>query len=252
MSQPPFRSERRMHERLAEVLAHDILAGTIEQGAFFPSSDDLVREYGVSRTVARETIQALAGAGLIAVQHGKRSTVADAEHWRLLDPLIQTMLGTASGDQGLLRDMWETRRSVEPTAARLCAERASDAELQRLVALAERALRASGEWSDAERAHELLRRDWAFHNALATASGNRVLAGIVRDTHRSVHAVDQLADASSQLVQECLEQHLAIARAVARRDADEAVELLSRHLAWAQPFDDEDAPPIKPDVHATR
>ncbi len=50
------------------------MSGRIGVGEAFPSSEEIVN-YGVSRTVARETVQALAMLGMVNIQHGKRTEV---------------------------------------------------------------------------------------------------------------------------------------------------------------------------------
>lgn len=231
--------ERRMHERLAEVLAADIVSGTIAEGEHFPSSDELVREFGVSRTVARETVQALVSAGLISVQHGKRSTVAPSQGWRLLDPLVQAAIGQERQDRSLVIDMWETRRCVEPYAALRCAERASDDQLAQLVELADAALAAARGWSAAEAAVESTSRDWRFHGAVANGSGNRVLAGVVRDAHRGVSLAWRPARPTLRQITEGFEQHCAIADALAARAGVKAARLVDDHILWWQQALDE-------------
>lgn len=221
-----------MHERLAEVLAADIISGSVREGETFPSSDELVREFGVSRTVARETIQALMGTGLITVQHGKRSTVAGSQHWRLLDPLVQAAIGQATEDHGLILDMWETRQCVEPEAVRIGVERASDAQLHDIVTVQE-TLAGSVDWnSETDLPNEVARHEWTFHAAVVNACENRVLAGVVRDTHRGVLAAHSWVSISAENAKELVDQHRAIAEAIAARRTEDAVDLMSRHIAW--------------------
>lgn len=221
-----------MHERLAEVLAADIISGSVREGETFPSSDELVREFGVSRTVARETIQALMGTGLITVQHGKRSTVAGSQHWRLLDPLVQAAIGRAAEDHGLIHDMWETRRCVEPEAVRISVERGTDAQVRQILA-AQESLVGSVDWDDVgDLANEVARHEWIFHAAVVDTCANRVLAGVVRDTHRGVLAAHSWAAITPAEAKELVDQHLAIAEAIVARRTDEAVELMRTHIEW--------------------
>lgn len=79
--------QNRLHEQLAAHLCREIVSGRLSTGASIPSEPELVRQYGVSKTVVRETIQALAAAGLVRVQHGKRTTVLPESDWDILSHL---------------------------------------------------------------------------------------------------------------------------------------------------------------------
>ena len=55
---------QRLSRQLSTLLAAEIVSGRIGVGEAFPSSEEIVTEYGVSRTVAQETVQALAMLGM--------------------------------------------------------------------------------------------------------------------------------------------------------------------------------------------
>ena len=75
--------------------------------------------YGVSRTVARETVQALAMLGMVNVQHGKRTEVCPPEEWDILSAIVQEALRREGKAEPLLRDLYEFRLLIEPQAAAL-------------------------------------------------------------------------------------------------------------------------------------
>src|SRR6185437_1115481 len=102
----------------------------------FPSSEEIVSQYGVSRTVARETVQALAMLGMVTIQHGKRTEVCPPDEWDILSATVQEALRREGRAEPLLRDLYEFRMLIEPQAAAWMAEHASQedlAELDRLV-----------------------------------------------------------------------------------------------------------------------
>ena len=73
-----LREPQRLSHQLSTLLAAEIVSGRIGVGQAFPSSEEIVTRFGVSRTVARETVQALAMLGIVNVQHGKRTEVLPA------------------------------------------------------------------------------------------------------------------------------------------------------------------------------
>jgi len=63
-----LREPQRLSQQLSTLLAAEIVSGRIGVGEAFPSSEEIVSLYGVSRTVARETVQALAMLGMVNIQ----------------------------------------------------------------------------------------------------------------------------------------------------------------------------------------
>ena len=79
-----LREPQRLSQQLSTLLAAEIVSGRIGVGEAFPSSEEIVNRFGVSRTVARETVQALAMLGMVNIQHGKRTEVCPPEDWDIL------------------------------------------------------------------------------------------------------------------------------------------------------------------------
>jgi GntR family transcriptional repressor for pyruvate dehydrogenase complex len=220
-----LRETVRMHERLAVGLASQIVAGALAEGAVFPGADDLVREYGVSRTVARETMQALSAAGLITIQHGKRTIVNPIVEWHLLDDLIRMALAEVRVPRKLFEDLFEARLHIEMTIARLAAERIGADDATRLLELPT--------LTQTENLGMTMATDREFHSAIAEAAGNAVLAQMARDIHRSLRATWDPA-LSKRLANEVRVQHQAIATAIASHEPDKAVAAVKRHIEWTR------------------
>ena len=121
-----LREPRRLSHQLATLLAAEIVSGRIEVGQAFPSAEEIVTRFGVSRTVARETVQALAMLGLVFVQHGKRTEVCPPEDWDILSSVVQEALRREGKAEPLLRDLYEFRILIEPQAAAWMAEHGSE------------------------------------------------------------------------------------------------------------------------------
>ena len=90
-----------------------------------------MKRFGVSRTVARETVQALAMLGLVRVQHGKRTEVCPPEDWDILSAVVQEALRREGKAEPLLRDLYEFRLLIEPQAAAWMAEHGSERRSRR-------------------------------------------------------------------------------------------------------------------------
>jgi DNA-binding FadR family transcriptional regulator len=226
-----------MHERLAVALAREIVAGRMAEGSVFPTGDQLTRTHGVSRTVARETLQALATAGLVRVAHGKRTIVNGIAEWRFLDLLLQRAMQSERLPEKLMRDLYEARLTIEVETARRCAIHASDGTIQTLKVLVASARDQVDHvvhgGRDPSALTDFIELDRAFHGTIGDGSGNVVLARIARDAHRGLLTSWHLIAIEPGRVDAILEQHRAIAQEIGRRNPDGAAEAMRRHVNWS-------------------
>src|SRR5690606_30241269 len=154
---------------VADDLADTILT-SMTPGTSLPSEAELAGHYAVSRLTVREAVQLLAGRGLVELARGKRAVVREPDGAAFADFLLSVLHNDSKG----LFDLIEVRLSLEVQAATLAAKRASRAG----IAAIENALQgmrdaeaASGAEGEA-RFHDF---DVGFHEAVALASGNRIL-----------------------------------------------------------------------------
>jgi GntR family transcriptional repressor for pyruvate dehydrogenase complex len=245
---PPARSQRlhdelrepRLRERLAVRLACEIVSGRMAVGGAFPSADDIVQRFGVSRTVARETVHTLSMLGLVRVQHGKRSEVLREDDWDILSDVVQEAMRRENRVGPLLRDLYEFRLLVEPDAARLMAERGTDrevAELERLArTMSELAAEPGGQHGPAGDA-AFHAADWDFHHLVARASGNALLGAVIRDIREVLVTLWTVSRLGPDEIDRVAEYHTRIASAIARREPEGAAVAMRDHLTWASTLD---------------
>lgn len=229
----------RLRDRVAERLAREIVAGHIAPGDAFPSSEEVIRRYGVSRTVARETVQTLSMVGMLRAQQGKRTTVLDPGEWDLLSPIVLEAYRQEGRASEIVRHLGELRAVIEPETAAWMASRGSEREVEELRRTA-RVMVDLARSGDGGR-DAFLAADRDFHDRVSRASGNPLVAALRRDIASVLAmgfalslltAVDMLAAA---------QQHVAIAAAVAARDADAARSAMAQHVHWAASIDERDA-----------
>lgn len=148
-------------EQAAQRLREQITAGHWPVGTRLPGETTLAKTLGVGRSTVREAIRTLAGAGLVQTRQGAGVFVVatePVEDW-------PTRLRRAA-----VADVYEVRMLVETQAARLAAERRTDADITALrAALAGRRAAASGD--DAA----FVDADIALHTAVVAAAHNPVL-----------------------------------------------------------------------------
>jgi len=157
-------------ELMANELRRAIALGAFEPGARLPTERTLANRLGVSRMTVRAAMRILARDGLVTTVRGRSGgtvvtiTAPSAAH-----------MGTASSIDAFalrVRDNLECRLAVEPLAAALAAERATDEERKTLLSLAE--ISASG-----IRHYRML--DSRLHMAIAHAAHNESLLPIIEN-----------------------------------------------------------------------
>jgi len=176
---------RGLHGRVVQVVGQRIAQGII-------SPDDAIdvakleAEFGVSRTVVRESLKVLAAKGLVDARPKRGTFVRPRADWSLLDPdLLRWRFGNRP-DRRFLGELAEMRLIVEPAAARLAAARRTADDLRAL----DRAVAALAR--PGATAQEVITADIGFHCGLLRASHNELLdriEGVVEATLRSNHHV---------------------------------------------------------------
>ena len=220
----------RISDAVASTLERRILEGSLKPGDRLPAERELALELGVSRPSLREAIQKLASKGLLQSRQGGGTFVTAALESTFFDPW-QDMMGSYPN---LREDMLEFRRMLEGQAAEWAAERATDADLQRLDH-SFHVLQAAFESDDTEQRSEA---DIAFHQAVGDAAHNALLghlsAALLRLMHDNIRLnLGELKSvpAASRLL---MTQHAAIHAAVRDRKPQAARSAAETHIDFVR------------------
>lgn len=172
-AEPLFAANRsRLHGSLAHRIAGDIIRGGLAPGSLLPREESANESFGVSRSAYRETIRTLAAKGMVSPSPKVGTKVAPRSTWHVLDPDILAWRLEFAPDESFIRDLFELRKIVEPSAAALAALRRSESALGRLADALSRLARTnprSGGWLNAV---------VAFHQELLSAGRNEALASL--------------------------------------------------------------------------
>ncbi|CAM5630486.1 GntR family transcriptional regulator [Streptomyces canarius] len=196
-------------DRAYESVKAMIMDHEIAPGARL-SIEGLARQLDVSATPVREALARLESERLVVKRANAGYRATD-----LLDP------------EALL-DLFEMRLLLEPRAASLAAENASDEELRRLRSIVEEMRRQPdlGErYSDYRRFASL---DQEFHDLLARAAGRPLLADAVNRLHAHLHML-RLNSAPGS-VDATVAEHEHILDALVQRNPEKAAEAMATHL----------------------
>lgn len=158
---------------VADDLARMIL-NELGPGSMLPSEAELAVRYDVSRLTIREAVKLLEGRGLLAIARGRKAVVREPDGAAFADFLTSVIRYDSKG----LFDLIEVRMSLEVQSATLAARRATragiaaiDSELQGM----RDALGARDDPMSDEQEARFHTHDVGFHEAVALASGNRVM-----------------------------------------------------------------------------
>ncbi|WP_243075428.1 GntR family transcriptional regulator [Microbacterium sp. SS28] len=195
----------RASDRAYASLLDEIQSGRLAPGAVLGEVEQAAR-LGVSRTPLREALGRLAADGLVVQQSPRVTVVSDV-------------------DAGDIRELFEVRRALEETAARLASERGDAA------AFAQLAREFSAATVDGVAAtddyYAVIAR---FDAELDSAVANDYLTSALRTVRTHLVRVRRLARDNPGRLAASVAEHRLIAAAIAARDADLAAHATHVHL----------------------
>jgi len=156
-------------------LGSAIVSGRLLPGEQLSVEAGLATQFGVSKTVIREAVRALAAKGLVVARPRTGTRVLPERDWHHLDPDVLTWRAAELGaSEAYLRDLDEFRLAVEPAAAELAARRATPADLEALARALDRMTK------DATNAERFFDADIEFHTGILSATHNVLFVGLIR------------------------------------------------------------------------
>ena|SRR5436190_571500 len=156
----PLSAPRSLTQQLFTRLAADITSGKLPAGSRLPTEQEMIAATGVSRTVVREAVAHLRAEGLVLTRQGVGAFVAEN---------VRRPFRIDFDESSSLREVlnvMELRTGMEIEAAGLAADRVSAAALKKIVDCFD-AIDAA-----IERGEMAVDQDFAFHCAIADATGN--------------------------------------------------------------------------------
>lgn len=196
-----------------------IADGAWRPGQRLPSITHLAQELGVSTGSVREAARVLASQGVLRIEHGRSIFVTDT-------PAVPANLYQyfQRVDTGSLLELFEARRLLEPELAALAAERGTEAELQGIydLALAMEDAASAGE--------DFVEPDIQFHQRIAAAARNAVLAGVMAGLNEHVLEGRKLTVMLPGMTARAVRYHLLIGEAIRSRNPLQARLLMLAHM----------------------
>jgi DNA-binding FadR family transcriptional regulator len=209
-------SERTLssHDQIVRVLGSEILTGVHKPGMNMPPEPELLARFQISRTVLREVMKTLAAKGMVVSKTRVGTRVLDPVNWNFFDAEVLSWKVALGMDPEFRRNLVEIRRAVEPRAAALAAERATDddiEELRRCIALMRADGHTRGSFAEA---------DLEFHLAVGAASKNPLMRSMAAVIEAALIASFSLSSPTDrrELQDSTSDAHEKIVDAIAARD----------------------------------
>jgi len=164
-------------EAVAEQLMAMIAKGQLKPGDRLPTEPELMEQFNVGRSTLREAVKSLVVAGLLETRRSSGTFVSES----YTDYLGQRLNWDMVFSKQDLQHIIEIRCALEEQAAALAAERATDAQKEKLAQLVE----AIGDVALGP--DKAIEHDIAFHVAIAEASHNPLLLNLVLNVRQVLH-----------------------------------------------------------------
>ncbi|MCC9621085.1 FadR family transcriptional regulator [Thalassospira sp. MA62] len=206
---------------LVDKLKTGFADGTfVKDGRVIPERN-LAEALGVGRRALRKALDALETEGLIWRRQGQGTFVGSPP-----TPRLRKLEGLATKTSPF--EIMEVRQEIEPSMARFAALRASQADIDAMRSMVEKAAGATNQ-SDYEK------WDGAFHQKLAESVKNTLFLAVFEAVNavRRDAAWARLRESSHSdtLITELSDQHRAIVNAIEQRDPKRAEDAMHNHLS---------------------
>ncbi|MEL3972747.1 FadR/GntR family transcriptional regulator [Rossellomorea oryzaecorticis] len=215
---------RKIYEEVAEALIDMIKSGQLKSGDKLESVQQLAENFQVGRSAVREALSALRAMGLVEMHQGEGTYVREFDSKMLSLPVYIAVLMKKEDVKNLL----EVRRILEVGAVQAAAARRTDEQLAEI----KEALDQMETANDQELGEEA---DFRFHMAIAKASKNELLIGLMNNvsemmvtTMRETRRLWLYSEKST--LDRLWKEHQQIYQAIEAQDGSEAQNLMLDHL----------------------
>ena len=217
-----------LSQRTAETLRAQILEEKRYQyGEKLPNENELSETLGISRTTLREAIRILISEGLLVVKRGRGTFVADQfDQYTDSSMDVQELFKM----KVTLRDLYETRLIFEPQAAALACKRATDKEIEQILALGEecqRQVKLNPQGKDR------IASESAFHGAIIKAAHNDFLSQFMPTLTQTIEQTFALNYNLDVIAEDAYKDHILIMDFLKKRDGEAIKSAVTIHLHHA-------------------
>jgi len=202
------------------AIQEQIRSGRLAPGERLPSERALSEALGVSRPTVREAVQSLAAMNILDVRHGAGIFVSSLG----MDELLSPMRFALELNEPTVSQLFEVRLALEPRAAELAAERATEEQLAGIEdCVARHARRGLSR-------EELLELDTELHRRIVEAAGNDLLVNLIASLAALSRRSRELTVKVPGVSKRTRDDHRAIVAAISARKPKQARDAMAQHL----------------------
>lgn len=221
---PESPETRHRVRHVVEHIGKSIEDHLLHPGDRLPSEREMAHQLQVSRATIRDAIGYLAAMGVLKIRQGAGTFVSDGPPE--IGRLSLGLIGALHGFQPW--QMFETRIILERSLAALAAERGKN---RHLAALAGEVAEMYATRHDPA---QYLIHDVRFHRAIASASGNPILAALMETIVTALYENRRETVQGATNLSESADIHREIYHAIRAQDAAHAGRLMEQHLRQAE------------------
>ena len=219
---PVKRTPKLLAEQVAGQITDLIKTNKWEAGYKLPNEFEMASLLHVGRGTIREAVKLLVAQNVVEIRRGCGTFVCE-KPGMAKDPLG---LSFVADKKKLAQDMCEVRLLIEPQIADMAAERADEDHISRvreLCELTEKKILAGEKYAE---------EDAAFHEALASCTGNQVIMQLMPIIRKGVALFIDVTSIGRRTA--TIEEHRLIVEAVAEGDSAKAAEVMEEHIRKSQ------------------
>ena len=215
-------SRKNFCDEIVEDLYSKILSGIYKPGDQIPNEFELAEKYNVSRFVIREAIKNLCTSGIIRVERGRGTFVNKLNSVSFMKPLLPLLML----DDREMVEICEARLAIEKQTVLLCAQKASEEDVENLYSLLKEMEECLGD-NDFEGYNNL---DFKFHLYIAKASGNRILYIMLETIQDLLIAELHRTSVAPNANKNSIARHRSIVDALKEKKGLDAMKLMNDHI----------------------
>ena len=217
---------RKLYEEVTNGLLDYIQSEKLQPGDQLPSERELMTWFEVGRPTVREALQNLERLGFVTISHGERARISQLDFGRVFEQMGVTTQFLLNKSDKMMGEMKEARLLFERQMVRRAAETRTGDDVTALRELVNEQASAK----DEQNAAQFMRCDMQFHTRIASVGGNSIYPAVSMAILSWLQKfyLDQLRVSGSEDL--TIAEHVAIADAIERQDADRAEAALSGHL----------------------
>jgi GntR family transcriptional regulator, transcriptional repressor for pyruvate dehydrogenase complex len=221
-------SPRKLSTLVADEITDHILRSGLKPGSRLPPEAEMRELLGVGRGTVREAMRVLEAEGLVVVRSGQYGGpfVERPDLERMSRHLLLLMIFWEAS----LSDVYEVRAMLEPLAAQLAAEHATESEVDEINSSVGRML------AEINNEESFVEENQIFHYRIAQAGRNPVLSAFVGAIVRSFDGYAMGGRFTVKARKAAAQFHAEIAQAIAARDGEAARRMTLAHIEDAVAF----------------